>query len=177
MARRPRLRSIHADRECLTDFTLFKYILSKQLSPQREQLAQKEEKRARTRVYKCISPVTGRWLPIFSQGWRVCVNAPCTDEPRIRLRPEDIIKVTRFRRHWLFGERVLSEQEQAAGSEKKSQRKGPIRGWFPRRSVVALTEVPDSESSDDIKPVKSTTSNGHTHGKQQQRNGHTKKYM
>ncbi|EDW67983.1 palmitoyltransferase ZDHHC6 [Drosophila virilis] len=143
----------------------------------REQLAQKQEKRARTRVYKCISPVSGRWMPICSQGWRICINAPCTDEPRIRLQPDDIIKVTRFRRHWLFGERVPSELEHTAVAQKRRQRKGPIRGWFPRRSVVAITEMPDSDSSDDVKTIKTSTSNGHSHGKQQQRNGLSKKYM
>lgn len=116
-------------------------------------------------------------MPIFSQGWRICINAPCTDEPRIRLQPDDIIKVTRFRRHWLFGERVLSEMEHTAVVQQRRQRKGPIRGWFPRRSVVAITEMPDSDSSDDVKPVKTSTSNGHGHGKQQQRNGLSKKYM
>ncbi|ALC46572.1 CG5196 [Drosophila busckii] len=146
----------------------------------REQLAQKQEKRARTRIYKCTAPVSGRWLPIHSQGWRVCISAPCTDEPRIRLQPEDIIKVTRFRRHWLFGERVLSELEQ----QQKQQRKGYIRGWFPRRCVVALSESQEDDASETTKNSKSATGNGngHSHGhskqqQQQQRNGHSKKYM
>ncbi|KAH8312001.1 hypothetical protein KR044_008968 [Drosophila immigrans] len=158
-----------------------------QFSLTREQLAQKEEKRARTRTYKCIATVSGRWLPIFSQGWRVCVSAPCTDEPRIRLQPDDIIKVTRFRRHWLFGEREVSETQQ----KRKTQRKGAIRGWFPRRCVVGLSEVPDSADSSDDSPkgkaapaaaapsaaAGNSNGNGHSHAKQQQRNGYSKKYM
>lgn len=142
---------------------------------QREQLAQKEEKRARTRTYRCISPVTGRWLPLFSQGWRVCVAAPCSDEPRIRLRPDDVVKVTRFRNHWLFGERVLSEQEL---SDKKRQRKGHIRGWFPRRSAVELIEAVHEgggDGSSENPPAQN--GNAHSHLKQQQKNGHAKKYM
>ncbi|XP_068153279.1 palmitoyltransferase ZDHHC6 [Drosophila tropicalis] len=139
----------------------------------REQLAQKEEKRARTRTYKCIGKVTGRWLPIWSQGWRVCVAAPCTDEPRIRLQPDDIIKVTRFRKHWLFGERVPTDDELADG--KKRLRKGAIRGWFPRRSVIEINEVIQDclDSSGELSP----SQNGHSQLKQQQRNGHSKKYM
>ncbi|KAH8382166.1 hypothetical protein KR009_002110 [Drosophila setifemur] len=143
----------------------------------REQLAQKEEKRARTRTYKCISPVTGRWLPIFSQGWGVCLRAPCSDEPRIRLRPDDIVRVTRFRSQWLFGERVLSEREL---TDRKHQRKGPIRGWFPRRATVELIEPVLESSGDACSSGHSPTENGngnHSHLKQQQRNGHAKKYM
>ncbi|XP_017076918.2 palmitoyltransferase ZDHHC6 [Drosophila eugracilis] len=144
----------------------------------REQLAQKEEKRARTRTFRCIRPVTGRWLPIFSQGWRVCVSAPCSDEPRIRLRPDDIIRVTRFRNHWLFGERVPSEEELTG--DKKRQRKGHIRGWFPRRSAVEVIEAVqecsgDSNSEEPASPAQN--GNAHNHLKQQQRNGHAKKYM
>lgn len=144
----------------------------------REQLAQKEEKRARTRTFRCTRPVTGRWLPIFSQGWRVCVAAPCSDEPRISLRPNDMIKVTRFRNHWLFGERVLSEQELAG--VKKRQRKGPIRGWFPRRSAVEVIEAVHEGSGDgnsETPEPAAQNGNAHSHLKQQQRNGHAKKYM
>ncbi|XP_001358030.1 palmitoyltransferase ZDHHC6 [Drosophila pseudoobscura] len=143
----------------------------------REQLAQKEEKRARTRTYKCHSPVTGRWLPVCSQGWSVCMGAPCTDEPRIRLQPGDIIKVTRFRKHWLFGERELTKQE--LGADKTHQRKGHIRGWFPRRSAVEVIEVHEcgGEPGSDNLPENGTCNGGHAQLRQQQRNGHAKKYM
>lgn len=106
----------------------------------REQIAQKMLKRARTRTFKCIRKATGRYLPLFSQGFRVCMSPPCTDEPRICLRPGDLVRVTRFRQHWLFGERVIVPSADDSSENEKNKRKGPIRGWFPRRCVVELIE-------------------------------------
>uniref|UniRef100_A0A1B0BKZ0 Palmitoyltransferase n=1 Tax=Glossina palpalis gambiensis TaxID=67801 RepID=A0A1B0BKZ0_9MUSC len=102
----------------------------------REQIAQKFEKRARTRTFKCIRKATGSYVPLWSQGFRVCLATPCTDEPRICLEKDDIIRVTRFRRHWLFGERVLTDPN----SMEERKRKGPVRGWFPRRCAIELIE-------------------------------------
>nr|XP_014086739.1 palmitoyltransferase ZDHHC6 [Bactrocera oleae] len=113
----------------------------------REQIAQKAEKRARTKTFRCIRPATGRFLPLFSQGLRVCLSPPCTDEARIRLEPGDVIKVTRFRQHWLFGERVVCDAEL---NMPDLQRKGPIRGWFPRRCAIELIQPEDYfDQSDD----------------------------
>lgn len=100
----------------------------------REQLCQKQEKRARTKTFKAIRPATGSYVPLFSQGFKVCLSPPCTDEPRIKLVPGDIIKVTRFRKHWLFGERVVEEPDN------ESKRKEDTKGWFPRRCAVELIE-------------------------------------
>ncbi|EDV95691.1 palmitoyltransferase ZDHHC6 [Drosophila grimshawi] len=101
-----------------------------------EQLAQKADKRKRTRIYKCIRNFTGYWLPIWSQGLWVTISIPCTDDPRIILQPDDIIRVTRIRKHWLFGERVIDGSE----DRRKDQRKGPIRGWFPCRCAIDITK-------------------------------------
>ncbi|XP_019871027.1 palmitoyltransferase ZDHHC6 [Aethina tumida] len=86
----------------------------------REQIEQKREKRMRTKVYQIIEPSSGSYFPI-SKGLRTCMNFPCTDEPRIKLNVGDIVLVTRWRTHWLFGEKVPTDQN--------SDR---IRGWFPR---------------------------------------------
>ncbi|KAL7734120.1 hypothetical protein ACLKA6_011800 [Drosophila palustris] len=104
----------------------------------REQLAQKAEKRQRTRTFKCTRHVTGHWLPILSQGLMVTICVPCADDPRIRLEPNDLIRVTRIRNYWLFGERVLGEASDQ--DQNKKLRKGPIRGWFPRRCAIDVTE-------------------------------------
>ncbi|XP_034482594.1 palmitoyltransferase ZDHHC6 [Drosophila innubila] len=101
----------------------------------REQIAQKAEKRQRTRTFKCTRHVTGHWLPILSQGLMVTLCVPCADDPRICLEPNDLIRVTRIRKYWLFGERVLSEVE----DHSKRLRRGPIRGWFPRRCAIDIT--------------------------------------
>lgn len=63
-----------------------------------EQIAQKAEKRARTRTYTIKHGATGSWLPLWSQGLAVCLSPPCTDEPRIRLGVGDIVRVTRWKR-------------------------------------------------------------------------------
>ncbi|KAH8343523.1 hypothetical protein KR059_011985, partial [Drosophila kikkawai] len=106
-----------------------------------EQLEQKKEKRARARSYKCISPATGYCLPIISQGIWVCMTIPCNDDPRIALKPGDLVRVTRSHQHWMYGERVISEEEEVEGK----LRKGAIKGWFPRVCVEMIVE----EDSDD----------------------------
>ncbi|KAH8366169.1 hypothetical protein KR093_009915, partial [Drosophila rubida] len=102
----------------------------------REQLAQKQEKRERSRIYRCIRRATGHWLPIFSQGIKVTACVPCADDARIRVELNDLIRVTRTRDHWLFGELVRSER-----GEPHELRQGCIRGWFPRRCAVDVTET------------------------------------
>lgn len=99
-----------------------------------EQLDQKLEKRARTRTYKIIRPTSGRFFPIFSQGAKVAFSPPCSDEPRIKLSPGDLVKVTRWRAHWMFGEKI-----------EETKTKESIRGWFPRRSAVEYV-VPSSST-------------------------------
>lgn len=104
-----------------------------------EQLAQKNEKRMRTKTYTIIHPSTGSWCPLWSQGWRVSCQPPFTDEPRIQLVPNDIVRVTRWKKHWLFGERdPRVEVEQQAG--KKEGKHQCSRGWFPRRCAIELIE-------------------------------------
>lgn len=86
----------------------------------REQQAQKQDKRVRSRMYTAVAGYSGRWLPVLSRP-RAALAAPCTDEPRLPLQPGDIVRATRQRKHWLFGEKLVGEGET----------RGP-RGWFPR---------------------------------------------
>ncbi|KAK7871167.1 hypothetical protein R5R35_002409 [Gryllus longicercus] len=97
-----------------------------QYSLTREQQEQKAEKRVRARPYQAISDYSGSWVPI-TQGWRVLCHPPFTDEPRIRLHRGDNVMVTRWRRYWLFGERLLNDETAPRQ-----------RGWFPRRCVVEV---------------------------------------
>ncbi|KAJ8931441.1 hypothetical protein NQ314_015623 [Rhamnusium bicolor] len=62
----------------------------------REQIEQKNEKRLKTKIYSIIRPASGYWFPI-TQGCRVCINFPFTDEPRIKLDAGDTVMVTRWR--------------------------------------------------------------------------------
>lgn len=94
----------------------------------REQQQQKCEKRQRTRIYTVVENYSGSWVPI-TKGWRVLCHPPFTDEPRIPLQKGNTILVTRWRRHWLFGEKFQHD-----GIQKRE------RGWFPRPCAVELVE-------------------------------------
>lgn len=105
----------------------------------REQLEQKSEKRQRTKMYNIIKPASGYWFPV-SQGIRVCLGFPCSDEPRIKLEPGDVVSVTRWRKHWLFGEKV---QSLPSGEESLHR----IRGWFPRKCAAELIDITSDTNS------------------------------
>ncbi|CAG5052586.1 unnamed protein product [Parnassius apollo] len=90
----------------------------------REQIAQKAEKRLRSRVYVVRERYGGAWLPLWRP--RALLAVPCSDEPRLKLQPGDRVRVTRHRRHWLFGEKMVEEG------------RGP-RGWFPS-AIVSLAD-------------------------------------
>ncbi|XP_044760994.1 palmitoyltransferase ZDHHC6 [Coccinella septempunctata] len=104
-----------------------------------EQLKQKREKRSRARLYFVVKAASGCWFPI-SHGVGVLCHPPCTDEERIALQPEDQVVVTRWRKYWLFGEKVQEEN----GEPTKR-----IRGWFPKCCVVEASEESPSTSSHD----------------------------
>ncbi|XP_044260016.1 palmitoyltransferase ZDHHC6 isoform X1 [Tribolium madens] len=110
----------------------------------REQIEQKTEKRQRTKLYKIIHPASGSWVPI-TQGLKVCCCPPCTDEARIKLELGDTVSVTRWRKYWLFGEKIqdLPQDEESLCR---------IRGWFPRRCAVEV--IDGSEQSVKDKKIK-----------------------
>ncbi|PSN37480.1 Palmitoyltransferase ZDHHC6 [Blattella germanica] len=119
----------------INTFTFILYTLC--FNEIREQQQQKCEKRQRTRTYTAKENYSGSWVPI-TKGWRVLCHPPFTDEPRIPLTKGDRISVTRWRRYWLFGEKVQSDEI------KKRE-----RGWFPRPCAVELVEgVPHNEHDD-----------------------------
>jgi palmitoyltransferase ZDHHC6 len=113
------------------------------------------EKRARTRRYRIVSKVSGSWMPLLSQGFKVCIHPPLTDESRIPLNVDDLVNVTRWRKHWLFGEKIQDDQEPQIAvkngkkkleSEEKLTGRKRIRGWFPRQCAVDFFE--DNDVSD-----------------------------
>lgn len=123
-----------------------------------EQLAQKAEKRARSREYQIVEKFSGWWFPC-TKGIGVCCHPPCTDEPRIPLQPGDQVMVTRWKKYWLYGERI------ELGSKSTSATRH--RGWFPRRCAVQVS-CPDNDI--DI-PVTSPPAGVPSH--QQQKHGRT----
>nr|CAD7430371.1 unnamed protein product [Timema monikensis] len=108
----------------------------------REQQLQKCEKRQRTRVYSAHTPYSGWWFPVV-HGFGVFTHPPFTDEARITLQRGDTIHVTRWRKYWLFGEKV--------GPGASGDTSSRARGWFPRPCAVEVTEgpmMPPSDSGD-----------------------------
>lgn len=90
-------------------------------------------------------------MPLWSQGFKVCIHPPLTDEPRIALHVGDLANVTRWRKHWLFGEKIVDESESESKHEEceKLAVKKRTRGWFPRQCAAEFFEDNDSESDDE----------------------------
>ncbi|XP_073989975.1 palmitoyltransferase ZDHHC6 [Rhodnius prolixus] len=101
-----------------------------------EQKEQKQEKRLRTKPYLVCKKYNGWWFPI-THGWKVCLSPPLSDEPRIPLNPSETVNVTRWRKYWLFGEKVTDDP-----CAKR------LRGWFPRCCVIEIGGYGDTVSND-----------------------------
>lgn len=140
-----------------------------------EQLEQKADKRQRTREYKIMRPYSGSWFPLWGQGFRVAFHPPCTDEPRISLSKDDIVKVTRWKKHWLYGDKVLQDtsnhfnaeharSQQPLGEHKNSRLKPSLiagqrqRGWFPRQCAFEVVANDHSYEDCKTKSIKKTRS-------------------
>lgn len=125
-------------------------------------MAQKVEKRARTRCYRIVSKVTGSWLPLWSYGCKVCIHPPLTDEPRIALKVDDLVNVTRWRKHWLFGEKTNIETSNGVkngsnhknGKISEAEKLTRVRGWFPRKAAVEFFEDNDYSDEEEINEQK-----------------------
>ncbi|XP_072164686.1 palmitoyltransferase ZDHHC6-like [Diadema setosum] len=107
----------------------------------REQLAQKVEKKHRLVEYEVTDDYSGSVCAI-SHGICTCIRIPLSDEPRIKVEIGDIIMVSRWKKYWLYGDKVLETDEEKA--------KGRVRGWFP--SNCAEEFVIDNCSNGTNKP-------------------------
>lgn len=92
-----------------------------------EQLVQKSLKKAHSQPVSVVKPYNGRCLPL-SFGLRVSWHSPCFDVSRLPLQVNETVIVTRFRKHWLYGE-VMSKQSNAE------------KGWFPVTCVVPIQDT------------------------------------
>ncbi len=128
-----------------------------------EQLIQKEDKRQRTREYRIVRPYSGSWLPVFSMGVRVGCRPPCTDEPRIQLAKGDHVRVTRWKKHWLYGDKVIPESTAAAASNNGGASPAGadrrVRGWFPRRCAVEFVDNMEPPASSALLPEEASGGN------------------
>lgn len=103
-------------------------------------------------------------MPLWSQGFKVCIHPPLTDEPRVALDVGDLVNVTRWRRHWLFGEKIQDDSAkpisiETNGKQEKDDAKAMkiktrVRGWFPRQCAVDFFEDNESDSDGDFEDNK-----------------------
>jgi len=109
-----------------------------------EQLIQKQDKRERTVEYAVIEDYSGAMFPV-TKGLRVGCCVPCTDEPRIKIEAGEIVNVTRWKKRWLYGSKVISDHSMdgSAGTKK-------VRGWFPKHCAVAVNR--DDSIYDESEP-------------------------
>ncbi|XP_060794988.1 palmitoyltransferase ZDHHC6 isoform X1 [Neoarius graeffei] len=91
-----------------------------------EQLKQKADKRVRSVQYRVVEDYNGAWCPL-GKGVNTFFRSPCTEEPRIKLTKGETIFATRGTKWWMYGDKVLDEEQAKAGLR--------VRGWFPRRCV------------------------------------------
>jgi hypothetical protein len=103
----------------------------------REQLEQKKEKRQRTVRYEAVKSYKGSFFTL-KYGLRTCICIPCSDETRIPIEKGDYLLVTRWEKYWLYGERVIANQE---GLNNRYRRRP--RGWFPRCCVYEAFRMED----------------------------------
>ncbi|XP_071748011.1 palmitoyltransferase ZDHHC6 isoform X3 [Lepeophtheirus salmonis] len=93
-----------------------------------EQLHQKAEKRLRMREYIVTRSYSGYMCPLISQGLKVALHPPLTGEPRIVSNKGDVVKVSRWKKYWLYGDKIMLNSERR------------VRGWFPRKCAVEMSE-------------------------------------
>ncbi|RNA42259.1 palmitoyltransferase ZDHHC6 isoform X1 [Brachionus plicatilis] len=91
-----------------------------------EQIAQKEEKKAHSVRYVAIREYNGAFFPII-HGCKACCCIPISDDPRMPVSINEEIMVTRWQKHWLYGEKVVSKSNNPKIKTKK--------GWFPSKIV------------------------------------------
>lgn len=117
-----------------------------------EQVRQKAVKALETRHFVAQRSYNGSWFPLFSQGFWTCVNFPFSDEPRIRFHKSDVLRVTRIKKYWLYGEIDTNATDNAAVNTGK--RSIAQRGWFPRNAVVEMIFTSEDQSPGDNKKNK-----------------------
>lgn len=84
-----------------------------------EQLQQKEEKRIHSIKYNVIKDYNGSYCPI-KYGIKTACCFPWTEDPRLMILTNETISVTRWQRHWLYGE--INKLEETSTSTSKRRR-------------------------------------------------------
>ncbi|KAA3672927.1 palmitoyltransferase ZDHHC6 [Paragonimus westermani] len=69
-----------------------------------EQIRQKEMKQLIRRDYLIHRSYNGRYCPCCQFSCSIALNTPYPDEPRLRVTVGDTVTVTRWSKHWIYGE-------------------------------------------------------------------------
>ena len=76
----------------------------------------------------------GNMFPFMSQGLKVCLTCPWVlDEPRLNLKPGDLVRVTRYQKRWLYGVKVGAVTCSNGDSGAEATSPSADKGWFPRQ--------------------------------------------
>lgn len=105
-----------------------------------EQIEQKKLKRDRTYPYDVITSYNGKRDHFgICFGCRVVFSCPNPDEPRLRVKKGDRIMVTRIRRHWVYGNKVLGHLvENGFSDTSRPYQYSKERGWLPKICAVPV---------------------------------------
>ena len=109
-----------------------------------EQLAQKEDKRVHAVRYIVTRDYSGSIFPC-GLGCKVVCCVPWLEESRIAIREKEVLLVTRWQKHWFYGEKLVEDlvmQEEGkiekVGEKSEKLTSVPIKGWFPGKCVRIL---------------------------------------
>lgn len=97
---------------------------SNQYSLTVEQLLQKEEKRIHSVKYNVIKSYNGSYCAI-KHGIKAACCFPWTEDPRMMIYENETVRVTRWQRHWLYGE--LNKTDESSSSNKKRRNRYILR--------------------------------------------------
>ncbi|OTF71510.1 palmitoyltransferase ZDHHC6-like protein, partial [Euroglyphus maynei] len=95
-----------------------------------EQIQQKKDKIDNASIYRIVRPYNGRYFPLFTQGFKVCITFPINDDNRLAVETGDEILVTHCHKYWFYGQKLTVKND-----EKIRQ-----KGWFPCQCAVLMVQ-------------------------------------
>ncbi|XP_065186626.1 palmitoyltransferase ZDHHC6-like [Sycon ciliatum] len=105
----------------------------------KEQLEQKQRKRARSILYRCTKPYNGTYCPV-RYGCCLCLGSPSLFDSRLAVREGDRVIVSRIQKRWLYGEILSSVDGRKTTHSENGSDAVTVRrkGWFPLQCAAPL---------------------------------------
>lgn len=107
-------------------------------------MLQKEEKRIHSVKYNVVKDYNGSFFAL-KHGFKALCCFPWTEDPRLVLNSNETVSVTRWQRHWLYGEIKIDESAQLNKKRRHS------KGWFPSNCVKQIKNLAQNENDSDKK--------------------------